>query len=242
MRYRWTIVFTVLRWKINSAQIYGTSNSMWYKYHYRSYICTLWFTSGSCTVWRSTTGAVAVTPCGAGCRQQNSLSAGGGGGGGEAGPDPTPADVPRGAAGLAYGRPADSGTAAAATSAIQPDSRFPDMYCSQQQISKWRRVIGFCEGKESTGFLRGLENLECALLLFSEFKALKVLGFPKLVLKSLEFVTVNLSHHINICRHIYGIVDVSKRVNIASKRVIMASRNVPSHKYQFVSDFCVFYC
>ena len=43
----------------------------------------------------------------------------------------------------------------------------------------------------SPGFVRGLENLECALILFSVFKCL--LEFPKLAFKSLEFVDVDLS-------------------------------------------------
>ena len=58
-----------------------------------------------------------------------------------------------------------------------------------------------CPLNESYSFLattqavlvRGCENLKCALILLSEFKALKVLVFPELALKSLEFVNVNLS-------------------------------------------------
>ena len=42
------------------------------------------------------------------------------------------------------------------------------------------------------GFVRGIENLECASILFSESEALKVLEFPELALKSLEFCNVNL--------------------------------------------------
>ena len=42
-------------------------------------------------------------------------------------------------------------------------------------------------------FVCGLENLECAWILFSKFKDSKVLEFPNLALKSLEFVSVNLS-------------------------------------------------
>ena len=43
------------------------------------------------------------------------------------------------------------------------------------------------------GFVRRLENLEWAQILRSEFKALKVLEFPKLSLKSLEYVDVDES-------------------------------------------------
>ena len=44
-----------------------------------------------------------------------------------------------------------------------------------------------------SGFIRGLKNLECGGILFSEFKTLEVLEFPQLTLKSLEFVDVILS-------------------------------------------------
>ena len=57
-----------------------------------------------------------------------------------------------------------------------------------------------------TGFVRRLVNLECAGILFSEFKALKVLEFPKLDLESLEFASVNVYLlRVNICTHNYGI-------------------------------------
>ena len=41
--------------------------------------------------------------------------------------------------------------------------------------------------------MRSLENFECALILFSEFKVLIVLEVPKCVSKRLEFVNVDLS-------------------------------------------------
>ena len=56
-----------------------------------------------------------------------------------------------------------------------------------------------------------------------------MLEFPKLALKSLAFVMSYL--HINIRLHNYGINDVSKHVNIASKRVNIARVNVTSRKY-----------
>ena len=50
-------------------------------------------------------------------------------------------------------------------------------------------------------------------------KTLKVLEFPKVALKILEFVmSIYLLHNINICMRNYGINDVSKRVNVASRK------------------------
>ena len=83
----------------------------------------------------------------------------------------------------------------------------------------------------SAGFVRGLENLECASILFSQFKVLKMLEFAKLALKSLQFLMSIYLLHINICMRDYGITDVSKYVNIVSKRIHIASANVALRKY-----------
>ena len=65
-----------------------------------------------------------------------------------------------------------------------------------------------------SGFVRGLENLECARISLLEFKTLKVPEFAKLALKSLEF-NIYLLHSL----HNYGISEVSNGINIASKHL-----------------------
>ena len=67
----------------------------------------------------------------------------------------------------------------------------------------------------NAGFVRGLEDRECAWILFSEFQALKVLEFSKLALKSLEFVNVNLSSAF-VRMHNYA---ASRRVKTCKYRV-----------------------
>ena len=78
-------------------------------------------------------------------------------------------------------------------------------------------------------FIRGLENLEYTLILFSEFKALKVVEFPELALESCKFVNVNIFFILIFVCVNYGISDVSKYVNIASTRI-----NVTSHLYRIL--------
>ena len=83
------------------------------------------------------------------------------------------------------------------------------------------------DGHFSAGSVRDLENLEYALILFSKFKALKTLEFPKLALKSFEFVIMSIYRlRINICMCNYGINDVLKHVNIASNRINIVSVDV----------------
>ena len=95
-------------------------------------------------------------------------------------------------------------------------------------------AVSLCKISELqfAGFVRGLENLECACILFSEFKALKVLEFPKLAF-ILILACIN-----------YGINDVSKHVNIASKclNIMWSWSLVTQASYEFArGSFCVFY-